>query len=145
MAGSATCSAGSGAAVNARFTAALAPLDLRPRHYGALAVLEHTQPATQQTLANALGVDRSMLVAIVDHLETIGAVTRRRDPTDRRRYALELTSHGRELLARCKAIVRQGEEEGLAPLTRSQRQHLLDLLTILAVHTPSPPHADASG
>jgi len=48
-------------------------------------VLEHTQPATQQTLANALGVDRSTLVAIIDHLEVVGAVTRRRDPADRHR------------------------------------------------------------
>jgi DNA-binding MarR family transcriptional regulator len=133
-----------GAAGNARFAAALAPLGLRPRHFGALAVLEHTQPATQQTLANALGVDRSTLVAIADHLEAIGAVSRRRDSADRRRYALELTEHGRTLLARCKQIVRHGEEEGLAPLSQQQREQLLELLSILAAHLPNLPSPPAS-
>ncbi len=137
------------------FSDALAPLGLRPKHYGALALLKKYQPTSQQTLAAGLRVDRSMIVGIVDHLETLGAVARRPDPSDRRRHALHLTPAGRELIQRCDTIARELQEKRLAPLTAHQRQELLTLLSILAQHqfrpgseTANTDHAvpdDASG
>jgi DNA-binding MarR family transcriptional regulator len=123
-----------GASARDRFAAALAPLGLRPNHYGALRLLEKHEPASQQTLAVGLGVDRSVIVGIIDHLESLGAVQRQPDPRDRRRYALHLTAAGQALIKRADAIAGQLQEQRLAPLTATQRRDLLTLLNILARH-----------
>lgn len=123
-----------GASARDRFAAALAPLGLRPNHYGALRLLQKHEPTSQQTLATGLGVDRSVIVGIVDHLESLGAAERRPDPRDRRRYALHLTPAGRDLIKRADAIAEQLQEQRLAPLTTRQRHDLLTLLNILARH-----------
>ena len=132
-----------GAAAREAFAAELAPLGLRPSHYGALVLLKKHEPASQQALASGLGVDRSLIVRIVDHLEALGAVERRPDPLDRRRHALHLTSTGRDLIEQCDTIAGQVQDKRLAPLSPQQRRDLLNLLTILASHdlqasTPPP-------
>jgi DNA-binding MarR family transcriptional regulator len=123
------------------FAAELAPLGLRPNHYGALVLLKRHEPTSQQTLAAGLGVDRSMIVGIVDHLEALGAVERRGDPIDRRRHALHLTAAGRKLIKQGDTIAKRVQEKRLAPLTVQQRETLLGLLSILAANDPrlSPP------
>ncbi len=45
-------------------------------------------------MARRLRWDPSDLVAVVDTLERDGLAVRRRDPADRRRYALEITTEG---------------------------------------------------
>ena len=125
-----------GAASHAGFLAALEPLDLRPRHYGALALLHHQGPVSQQALANQMRLDRSVIVAIIDHLEHLGAVERRQDASDRRRYALHLTDHGVDLLTRCNQLIKQGTAQRLAPLSQTQREQLHELLATLAAANP---------
>ena len=120
------------------FAAELAPLGLRPNHYGALVLLKRHEPTSQQTLAAGLGVDRSMIVGIIDHLEALGAVERRGDPIDRRRHALHLTAAGRKLIKQCDTIAKRVQEKRLAPLTPQQRETLLSLLSILAANDPRP-------
>ena len=43
------------------FATELAPLGLRPNHYGALVLLKNHEPTSQQTLADGLRVDRSIM------------------------------------------------------------------------------------
>ena len=63
---------------------ALASFGLSPKGFGALAVLAAEGPLSQQRLAARQGIDRTTMVAVVDELERVGAVERRRDPDDRR-------------------------------------------------------------
>jgi DNA-binding MarR family transcriptional regulator len=121
-----------GAAARERFASALAPLGIRPAHYGALKLIEAHGPVPQQALAVGLGVDRSMIVGLVDHLETVGAVQRRPDPDDRRRHALHLTAHGRQLVHEADAIADDLHDQWLAPLEGVERAQLLGLLRRLA-------------
>lgn len=63
-------------------------------------------PLSQQALGQRMGVDRSTIVTLVDDLEAAGLVERRRNPADRRAYALQATAAGRRWQARAeKAII----------------------------------------
>ena len=103
---------------------ALAPLGLGVKSVGALTVLDAEGPLSQRRLAERQGIDRTTMVAVVDELERLGAVERRKDPGDRRANALHLTPAGRRLLGEARAAVAGAEEAFLAPLPEAERRRL---------------------
>jgi DNA-binding MarR family transcriptional regulator len=106
--------------------------DLKPKHAGLMTALATSSSASQQELAVLLGVAPSLVVALADHLETLGAVRRVRDPADRRRQILTLTEHGHRLLDRCRATALEVERELLAGLTAAEKAALDRAMTKLA-------------
>jgi DNA-binding MarR family transcriptional regulator len=115
-----------------RFAERLAPLDLQPRHFGMLSHLAVNEGQSQQALGSALGIHRSAVVALVDDLEHRGLAERRRDPVDRRAYALHLTATGREVLAELERAADEDEAELLTALDPSERSQLISLLQRVA-------------
>ncbi|MGW1894433.1 MarR family winged helix-turn-helix transcriptional regulator [Streptomyces sp. NPDC002004] len=127
-----------GAVASDRFAGKLADRGLRPKHVGLMNALSRGAAASQQELAALLGVAPSLVVALADQLEELGALARTRDPQDRRRQVLSLTGHGRALLRDCLAQARALDEELAAPLTPEQRRALHQALGVLAAHTGLP-------
>jgi DNA-binding MarR family transcriptional regulator len=62
--------------------------------FGALVLCERNPGLAQFQIAAALDIDKASVVAIVDRLEELGWVLRRRSNHDRRRYCLYLTPAG---------------------------------------------------
>ena len=85
-------------AMRRQFERAVAPLGLRARHLVALTHLKDHGPSAQQTLIEALGLDASNLVALLNELEDADLIVRSRDRADRRRGIIELSAEGERLL-----------------------------------------------
>ena len=106
----------------------------RPGCVGVLFILEAIGPASQREVSERLLLDPSDLVSLVDILERAGFLERRRDPADRRRYALELTPAGRRATGRLQEVSRMAQEWVLAPLEDDERQALAALLSRVVHH-----------
>ncbi len=115
---------------------ALEPLGLRPKHYAVLSVLVEEGPRSQQALGEALNIDASTMVALIDDLERDGLAERRRNPEDRRAYAIQSTAAGNASHEQARRAVKAMDDELLAPLDDAERELLHDLLVRVAAEGP---------
>ncbi len=72
-------------------------IDMSGLQYGILRTLGH-ENFTLSELSRRFTVDPSTLVPVIDTLERKGLVTRGKDPNDRRRIPLSLTTHGAQMI-----------------------------------------------
>ena len=105
-----------------------APGCLRPRHLVALSVLHERGPLSQQGLGEALSLDPSNVVGLLNDLEERGLITRQRDPSDRRRHIVALSHAGVAELSATGTQFTDIEDELLKALSPADRAILHDLL-----------------
>jgi DNA-binding MarR family transcriptional regulator len=103
---------------------ALAPFGIQARDLGVLLAIDGGEPASQQQVAERMGVDRTTMVAIVDDLEAKGIVVRRPDPIDRRRNVVSITPDGQRILREAIAASDLAEAQLLAPLSAEEGEQL---------------------
>jgi DNA-binding MarR family transcriptional regulator len=96
-------------------------LPIEIRHYGTLVALDELGPTSQQALTNRMQVSATTVTQVIDDLERLGLVERRRNPTDRRSYTITMTPAGARVLetarTRAESLHFPGDEE-LRPLLR---------------------------
>src|SRR5438445_9611877 len=78
---------------------ALEGVGLSMKGFAALSTLVSDGPISQQRLSQRIRMDPATMVGVIDALEKSGHIVRRRNPQDRRAYALQSTPKGRALLA----------------------------------------------
>ncbi|SEN38587.1 transcriptional regulator, MarR family [Cryobacterium luteum] len=115
----------------------LAELDLRVRSYSVLSLACSGQNPSQRELAGFLSLDPSQIVALVDHLENLGAVTREQDPRDRRSKVIVATTAGLLLYRQARAVIQAAEDRSLQGLSPAEREQLRSLLRRIAFE-PAP-------
>ena len=116
----------------------MSPGGLRPRHLIALKLLSDDGPASQQGLSEALRLDPSNVVGLLNELEERELITRRRDPSDRRRHIVEMSPRGEEELCLAHTRLRLVEDELLSALSADEKTTLYQLM-VRAVGVKSPP------
>jgi MarR family transcriptional regulator, lower aerobic nicotinate degradation pathway regulator len=120
------------------YETSMSPGGLRPRHLIALKLLSEHGPATQQGLADALSLDPSNVVGLLNELEERELITRRRDPADRRRHIVELSPRGEDELALAYTRLSEVEDDLLSSLSAGERETLYHLLARAAGVTSAP-------
>lgn len=108
-----------------------AEMDITPGLLGMLQVIESNPGLAQSRLAEAMEVDRSAIVKVVDQLERRGLIAREPSPHDRRSYCLRLTDDGESALQRMKTLMMRHEDEFTAALSAQERRQLIELLARL--------------
>jgi len=121
-----------GAYAAERFGERAAALDFTRPQAGLLRLISREPGQSQQAVARRLGTPPSRLVALVDGLEQRGLIERRRNPGDRRNYALHLTAAGEQAMAALSQATLEHEQAISAPLTQAERAQLSKLLGKLA-------------
>lgn len=121
-----------GAHASAAFAERVASLDLTPPQAGFLRLVATEPGSSQQAIATRLGMAASRLVAIADALEERGLIERRRDPSDRRNYALHLTAEGGRFMGRLARAAAAHEDAVCGALDPEERQQLGALLERIA-------------
>ncbi|MCD0443442.1 MarR family transcriptional regulator [Glycomyces sp. A-F 0318] len=121
-----------GATVTDLFATRIAPLGLKPKHAGLLALLAREGARSQAEAAETMGVAPSLLVRLADQLQDLGAITRERDPGDRRRQELALTAEGTALLESCDQVAERIDAtltSDLGPAEVAALRHALSVMT----------------
>lgn len=112
----------------------LAEVNLSARQAGILTMVIESGPMTQKALGDALRIDRTTMVALIDDLEDKGYVIRQRHPRDRRAFLVHPTEAGHAAKTAAIQVLDEQQRRYLAPLTHAERQQLGALLKRL--HTP---------
>ena len=102
-----------------------------PRQFQLLGLLHDRGPMGQRELGQAMDIDPSILVTLLNPLEAGGLLSRRRDPADRRRHLVRLTARGDRRLDAAVRAQRAAEDELFAGLDPAQREQLGILLAAL--------------
>jgi DNA-binding MarR family transcriptional regulator len=104
-------------------------LGIKLRQLMLLSYLRAGAPALQQQLCEVLWLDPNNCVLLLNEMEDMGYVERRRDPADRRRHVVEITDNGRKALERAERAQEEIGDELLSDLSEEERATLRSLLS----------------
>ena len=104
--------------------------------YIVLGALNRSPVRSQAALADAIGADKTRIIATLDELQERGYIERRPDPDDRRVRLLALTESGRAVKDAAQAAIQRGEERWLGRLSANDRRVFLRILRQLSAADP---------
>jgi DNA-binding MarR family transcriptional regulator len=106
----------------------LAAHDLTMWGYVVLLALDRAPVRSQAALAEAIGADKTRIIATLDELQQRGHIRRYPDPDDRRVRLLTITAAGRAAKDAAQEEIQRGEERWLKRLSNEERRVFLDAL-----------------
>ncbi|WP_020574755.1 MarR family winged helix-turn-helix transcriptional regulator [Actinopolymorpha alba] len=100
--------------------------------YAVLSTLDEGPVRTQTALAEAIGADKTRIIATLDELQEAGLISRTPDPDDRRVRLLSITDQGRRVRRAAMKEIQAKEDRILAMLTPADRRGFLRALETLS-------------
>lgn len=99
-----------------------------PRYLGLLGIVSANPGQPQNKLAEAIGLQKSSLVTILDRLEKEGILERRAIPQDRRARGVWLTPRGEHVVAELASRAAEHEEKMAHGIPPEDRERLVEML-----------------
>lgn len=118
-------------ALQRRGLRSISALHVGPAEFGTLVLCEQNPGMAQFQIATALDIDKASVVAVVDRLEELGWLLRRRSNQDRRRYGLFLTAEGMRQVHVLRAQAEKAESFAHEIFSPDELNQLLSLLARL--------------
>ncbi|MUM17799.1 winged helix-turn-helix transcriptional regulator [Mycobacterium sp. CBMA271] len=100
--------------------------------YVVLTALRDDEASSQASLADAIGADRTRIIAVLDDLQQRKLINRQPDPSDRRSNLLSLTLAGRKTVTAAQKAIQDNENRILAGVPSTDRDAFLRVLKYLA-------------
>ncbi|MBT2492836.1 winged helix DNA-binding protein [Streptomyces sp. ISL-96] len=113
----------------------LAAHDLSMWGYVVLSALDDGPVRTQAALAEAIGTDKTRIIATLDQLQESGLISRTPDPADRRARLLSITEDGRKVRRSARVGIQANEDRLLAMLPPADRRGFLRAVRALSALT----------
>ena len=110
---------------------ALSGAELVQLEYALMVFVNDAPGISQQTLSEAMGVDRNNIGLIAEKLEARGLLRRSVNGDDRRARQVYLTRKGARLWRQCRPEIFAANERVLAPLNASEKKLFIDMLVRL--------------
>jgi len=104
-----------------------------PKGFHVLVAVAGEPSRNQASIADALGLDRTVMTHTIDELEAAGLVERRLDPRDRRARQIVLTDAGRREVETGSAALREVEGRLLQGLDPGEASVFIDLIRRVAL------------
>lgn len=104
--------------------------------YIVLNALDGRPARTQAALAQAIGADKTRIIATLDELQEAGLITREPDPADRRARLLSITEDGRRIRLAVQSEIQANENRVLSRLPAADRQAFLRAAQVLSALPP---------
>lgn len=104
--------------------------------YVALNALDGSPARTQAALAEAIGADKTRIIATLDQLQEAGLITREPDPADRRARLLSITRAGQQTRLAAQTEIQANEDRILSRLPDADRRAFLRAAQILSAVLP---------
>ena len=111
-------------------------LGMRLKAYMSLSNLREG-PRGQQDLCIAMHLDPNNCVLLLNDLEELGYIERRRDPADRRRHIVEMTPAGHKAMLAAESAMQTLEGDVLGALAPEEREVLREMLDRALAAEPS--------
>lgn len=128
------------------FSTRLAHRDLTPRQFAVLVAVAVRESATQTTITEDTGIDRSTMVDVVRRLMKRGLLQRRRSRLDARSYIVRLTDLGRKVADAALPEATEVDQAILSALSVDERNDFVETLSrIVETLTAASMRARASG
>jgi MarR family transcriptional regulator, lower aerobic nicotinate degradation pathway regulator len=122
-------------------------LGLTSVQFAALNMVREVPGIDQVGLSNAIAIDKTTIVGVVDRLVDKGLITRTRSPSDRRTNVLEVTARGLKVLKQIEPMLDRSDGRILAPLNKDEQRTFMQLITKLVrvnnVYSRAPLDLDA--
>ncbi len=118
-------------AVNYTDVCALSEIGLRPIQAAALTVIGRNPGLTQSRVAEALRIQRSNFIPILNTLERKGLIRRTTSSSDQRAHALYLTPEGLEVMAETQRLSESHRKNLIGKIGNDDWEKLVDLLNKL--------------
>src|SRR5690606_3882241 len=118
-------------ALQRRGLRSLSGVQLGAAEFGTRVLCEQNPGMAQFQIAATLDIDKASVVAIVDRLEELGWLLRRRSNHDRRRYGLCLTPEGQRQVQILRRQAEEAEAFAQKLYTAEEMDQLLSLLSRL--------------
>jgi len=115
--------------VQADLSRVLSEFGLRAVSFSALSIIAGQPGLTQTQLADALQIERSNLVTLIDELSGRNLIIRAPVAQDRRRHALMPTAAGKKLVVAARKAVEAHERALFSCLSMQEQDDLKRLLT----------------
>jgi DNA-binding MarR family transcriptional regulator len=117
------------------FSREVRDIGFAPGRFAILSLINGNPGISQTSLSQTAGRDKSTLTPIINDLTKRGLIRRRRQGSDRRRYALYLTDTGRELLQQLMVRIEK-HEHMLDRIVGNDKEVFIDVLRRIATELP---------